>query len=200
MMVQIIIICTIILTPSYSKNISPIGLNIMQNPLSRTLLCRLMESMERPAETVQAESNWPYPFPEAERIVRYGQRCLTPAEQQLFPGLRLVLNVCKVRLTEPPLVMPEARAGWAFGERLDRLDTSLSRAVVWTAETHPGHYLIRMPGGATLLAPLNQMAWTAVAEEGDDIPLTTLADVKADKWRQQWRTAVRQNIRSHLRI
>jgi hypothetical protein len=57
-----------------------------------------------------------------------------------------------------------------------------------------------MPGGATLLAPLNQMAWTAVAEEGDDIPITTLADVKADKWRQQWRTAVRQNIRSHLRI
>lgn len=106
-------------------------------------------------------------------IASYGLRRLTLAEQQLFSGLRLVLNVRKVRLTEPPSVMPEARAGW----------------MVWTAETFPGHYLVRMPGGATLLAPYNQMAWTAVSEKGGDIPVTALADVKADKW-QQWSRAI----------
>jgi hypothetical protein len=156
----------------------------MNTTLSGHSFRRLVNSLVRSPETAETEPYWPYPLPEAEMIASYRLRRLTPAEQQFFPGLRLALNVHKVRLTEPPSVMPEARAGW----------------IVWTAETYLGHYLIRMPGGSTLLAPFNQMAWTAVSEESGDILATTLADVKADKWRQQWRTAVRYIIRSHLRI
>jgi hypothetical protein len=144
----------------------------------------LVNAPQQLPETADAEPYWPFPLPEAEMITHYGLRRLTQSEQQLFPGLRLVLNVGKVRLMKPLSVMPMARVGW----------------VVWTAETYHGHYLIRMPGGSTLLAPFNQMAWTAVSEESGDILATTLADVKADKWRQQWRTAVRHIIRSHLRI
>ena len=156
----------------------------MKNRLSRHTFRFLVKSLTLPPETTETEPYWPYLLPEAEMIASYGLRRLTQAEQQLFPGLCLVQNVRKVRLTAPPSVMPEARAGW----------------IVWTAETYPGHYLVRMPGGATLPAPFNQMVWTAVSEESDDIPATTLADVKANKWRHQWRTAVRQNIRSHLRV
>jgi hypothetical protein len=83
-------------------------------------------------------------------IARYGLRRLAPDERSLFPGLRLVLQLSKVQLTKPPAVMPMTRAGWAFGE--------LSRAVVWIAETCPGHTLVRLPGGATLLAPFNEMS------------------------------------------
>lgn len=164
----------------------------MNTTLSGHSFRRLVNSLVRPPETAETELYWPYPFPEAEMIARYGLRHLTRAEQQLFPGLYLVLDVRKVRLTGPPSVIPNARAGWAFGE--------LSRAVVWTAETYPGHYLVRMPGGATLLAPFNQMVWTAVSEESDAIPITTLADLKAEAWRQKWRIAGKQNIHHHLRI
>jgi hypothetical protein len=157
----------------------------MNTTLSGHSFRRLVNSLVRPTETAETGPNyWPYPLPEAEIVAWYGLRCLTQAAQQLFPGLRLTLNISKVCLTRPPVVTPAARAGW----------------VVWTAETYPGHYLVRMPGGVTLPAPFNQMLWTAVSEESDDIPATTVADVKADKWRQQWRTAVRQNIHSHLRI
>jgi hypothetical protein len=165
----------------------------MNTTLSGHSFRRLVNSLVRPTETAETGPNyWPYPLPEAEIVACYGPRCLTRIEQQLFPGLRLALNISKVCLTRPPVVTPAARAGWAFGE--------LSRAVVWTAETYPGHYLIRMPGGAMLLAPYNQMAWTAVSEESDDIPVTTLADIKAEAWRQKWRTLVRQNIHRNLRI
>lgn len=156
----------------------------MNNPLSRQIFRRLVKSLERPPESAETEPYWPYLLPEVEMIASYGLRRLTQTERQLFPGLRLVLNVRKVRLTKPPSVMPEARAGW----------------VVWTAETYPGHYLVRMPGGATLPADYTQMAWTAVSDESGDIPVTTLADVKAEAWQHKWRTAVRQNIRRNLRI
>jgi hypothetical protein len=156
----------------------------MDQTIDESTFRNLVNTLQQAPKSAETEPYWPYPLPEAEMVAQYGLRCLTQAEQQLFPGLGLVLNIRKVRLTKPPSVMPAARASW----------------VVWTAETYPGHYLVRMPGGATLPAPFNQMAWTAVSEEGGDILATTLADVKADRWRQQWRTAVRHNIPSHLRI
>lgn len=156
----------------------------MDQTIDESTFRNLVKTLQQVPKSAETEHYWPFPLPEAEMVASYGLRCLTSTEQRLFPSLRLALNVRKVRLTEPPSVMPAARAGW----------------VVWTAETYHGHYLIRMPGGSTLLAPFNQMAWTAVSEESGDILATTLADVKADKWRQQWRTAVRHIIRSHLRI
>lgn len=98
---------------------------------------------------------------------RYGLRRLTPDERLLFPGLRLVLQIAKVQLTKPPAVMPMARAGW----------------VVWVAETYRGHYLVRFPGGATLLAPFNEMSWMAPSAGSgqavaDDVPASTLVDAK----------------------
>lgn len=142
---------------------------------------RLANSYQRSSITTEAEPYWPYPLPEAEMIARYGLRPLTPDERQLFPGLRLALQICKVQLTKPPAVLPLARAGW----------------VVWMAETYPGHYLVRMPGGATLLAPHHKMSWTAVA---DDTPATTLAAAQAYERQRQWQAAVRSGLHQSLRL
>jgi hypothetical protein len=157
---------------------------LMKSVLSNQNFHQLVTSLKRPSKTAKTETYWPYPLPEADMIARYGLRHLTQVEQQMFPGLCLVLNISKVYLTRPPAVIPAAKAGW----------------VVWVAETYPGHYLVRMPGGATLPAPFTQMAWTAVSDESDHMPITTLADVKAEAWQLKWRTAVRQNIHRNLRI
>ncbi len=147
----------------------------------------------RLGQTIQAppaapgEPFWPYPLSEAEMAARYGLRRLTPSEQSLFPGLRLVLRVFKARLTRPPAVMPGARAGWAFGE--------LSRAVVWLAETYPGSGLVRMPGGAALLWPYHEMDWTAV---GDNTPTTTIASARRDEQMRQWQGGLPPSVRRSL--
>jgi len=119
-------------------------------------------------------------------IARYGLRCLTPDERLLFPGLRLVLQIAKVQLTKPPAVMPMARAGW----------------VVWIAETYPGHYLVRFPGGATLLAPFNEMSCAAVADDvlSGVAPHTTLFDAKIAEHQRHWRTAVLRDIHQQLHL
>lgn len=151
----------------------------------------LVDSLKRPFPLTESKPYWPYPLPEAEMIARYGLRCLTPDERSLFPGLRLVLQIAKVQLTKPPAVMPMARAGW----------------VVWIAETYPGHTLVRFPSGATLLAPFNQMSWTAVA---DDVlsgvtprgvtPHTTLPAAKLAEQQRHWRTAVLVNLHQQLHL
>lgn len=114
-----------------------------------------------------------YPWPEDEMIARYGLRLLVVEEQQVFPGLRLALDVFKARLIKPPAVIPRARAGW----------------VVWVAGTYPGQYHIRLPGGAALLHPYHDMTWERVPAE---TPVTTIEDVRdqekrlqaeAEKWR-----------------
>ena len=114
-------------------------------------------------------------------MARYGLRPLTPVEQDIFPGLHLVLSIRKVRLTQPPAAVPFARVGW----------------VVWTAETYPGCYLVRLPGGATLPVSYNKMKWTDVT---DDEPATTLATAKAMEQQHHWRTAVLSGIRQNLRL
>lgn len=107
-----------------------------------------------------------YPWPDEEMIARYGLRRLTPEEQQVFPGLRLALNVFKARMTRPPAAVPRARAGW----------------IVWVAETYPGQYHVRLPGGATMLAPYHEMAWERVPVE---TPATTIEEVRAEERRLQ---------------
>ena len=99
-------------------------------------------------------------------MARYGLRPLSVAEQQLFPGLRLTRGIGKGELTKPPAVMPMARAGW----------------IVWIAETYPGHYLVRMPGGATLLSPHHGITWNRVPV---DMPATTIESVRAEEKRLQ---------------
>jgi len=141
----------------------------------------LAYALKRPLPPPASKPSCPYPLPEAEMIARYGLRRLTPDEHSLFPGLRLVLQISKVQLTKPPAVMPMARAGW----------------VVWIAETYPGSYLVRMPGRATLLVPFNEMSWTAVA---DDVPASTLVDVKIAERGRHWRTAVLRDIHQQLRV
>ena len=118
--------------------------------------------MTKPVDTIFPA----YPWPEAEMIARYGLRHLTPEEQQVFPGLRLVLDVLKARLTRPPAAVPRARAGW----------------IVWVAETYPGQYHIRLPGGATMLAPYHNIAWERVPVE---TPATTIEEVRAEERRLQ---------------
>jgi hypothetical protein len=53
-------------------------------------------------------------------IARYGLRYLTAEEKQVFPGLRLVLDVFKAKLIKPPSVVPRVRAGWASGSTASR--------------------------------------------------------------------------------
>lgn len=151
----------------------------MNQAMPANAFCHLVDSLKRPSPQSESKPFWPYPLPEAEMIIRYGLRCLTPDERSLFPGLRLVLQISKVQLTKPPVVMPMARAGW----------------VVWIAETYRGHYLVRFPGGATLLAPFNEMSWMAVA---DDVPASTLVDAKIAEQQRHWRTAVLVNIHQQL--
>ncbi len=114
-------------------------------------------------------------------IARYRLRRLTADEKHIFPGLRLVLQIYKAQLTKAPAVSPLARAGW----------------VVWIAETYPGHYLVRFPDGATLLAPCHKMSWTAVP---DDVPATTVAAAKGVEGQRQWQTAVLRNIHQQLHL
>lgn len=158
---------------------------------------RLVDALQAPPIPARPEPHWPYPLPEAEMIARYGLRYLTPEEQRVFPGLPLALNVFKARLIKPPAAVPMARAGWAFGE--------LSRAVVWIAETYPGCYLVRLPGGASLPAPYSEMSWTAPSTGSGqavahDVPATTFAAALATERQRQWQTAVLRGIRQNLQL
>lgn len=114
-------------------------------------------------------------------IAHYGLRRLTDDEKQIFPGLCLALQIYKAALTKPPAVTPFARVGW----------------VVWVAETYPDHYLVRLPGGATLLTPYHEMSWTVVA---DDIPATTPSAAKNAEQQRYWQTAVLHDIHKQLRL
>ena len=114
-------------------------------------------------------------------VVRYGLRRLTTEERAIFPGLRLVLQIFKARLTRPPDVIPTARAGW----------------VVWVAESYPGSYLVRLPGGVRLLAPYHEMGWTAVSP---DTPATTLSAAQAMSQAARWRRTLSAGLRRSLAL
>ena len=134
----------------------------------------LIQDLRQPTKPANLNPSWPYPLPEAEMIPGYGLRPLTPAEQTLFPGLRLALHIDKVQLIKPPASVTKARAGW----------------IVWLAETYPGAYLMRLPGGATLPVPYNLMVWEKVPAE---TAVTTLEAVRAEEQRrleeaQKWQT------------
>ncbi|HUM68111.1 MAG TPA: hypothetical protein PLK31_04610 [Chloroflexota bacterium] len=117
--------------------------------------------------TPPAETGFPaYPWPDEEMIARYCLHHLTPEEQQVFPGLRLALDVFKARLIKPPAAVPRVRAGW----------------IIWVAETYPGQNHVRLPGGATLLAPYHDIIWERVPVE---TPATTVEDIRAEEKRLQ---------------
>lgn len=153
----------------------------MKQNLSANKFRSLVDSLKRPLPPTQTEPYWPYPLPEAEMIARYGLRRLTDDEKQIFPGLCLVLQIYKATLTKPPAVTPFARVGW----------------VVWVAETYPDHYLVRLPGGATLLAPYHEMSWAAVA---DNVSATTLSAAKNAEQQRYWQTAVLHDIHKQLHL
>ena len=151
----------------------------MSQPIKSKAFRPLVAALERPSPMPNMPASSPYPFADEDMIARYGLRNLTPTEQAAFPGVRLVLNVFKAYLIKPPAVMSRAKMGW----------------VVWIAETYPHHYLVRMPGGAILLAPYHSMAWTAVAQ---GTPITTLAVAKNEEQYQRWRVSVRRGIQRSL--
>ncbi|MEZ4641632.1 MAG: hypothetical protein R3E31_02645 [Chloroflexota bacterium] len=140
---------------------------------------RLGDTLRQASPPAVAKPNWP--LPEGEMIARYGLRLLTPTEQQYFPGLRLVLRIDKVLLAQPLAVVPRAKRGW----------------VVWLAETYPGCYLVRLPGGAALPVSYNKIAWTAVS---CDEPATTVSAAKAMEQQHRWQTAVLSGIRQSLQL
>lgn len=114
-----------------------------------------------------------YPWPIEPRMARYALRPLTAEERAVFPGISLACDVFKGRLIRPPSAIPGVRAGW----------------VVWIAETYPGNYLVRIPGGANFLVPYLATTWERVPNE---TPATTVEEVfmedkrrraEALKWR-----------------
>ena len=153
----------------------------MSQPITSKAFRSLAAALERPPPIANMPAPSPHPFADEEMIACYGLRYFTLIEQVAFPGVRLVLNVFKAYLTKPPAVMPRAKVGW----------------IVWIAETYPHHYLVRLPGGAILLAPYHFMMWTAVAA---DTPITTLADVQNEAHHHRWRMHVRQGIQQNLII
>lgn len=125
-----------------------------------------VDALQKPtAKSSEFEPVWPYPLSEAEMIRRYGLRPLTPAEQVIFPGLALTCHIDKVRLIKPPASVPKGRAGW----------------VVWLAESYPGNYLLRLPGGATQPIFHNQLVWEKVSAE---TAVTTVDDLRTEEKRR----------------
>jgi hypothetical protein len=131
---------------------------------------RLAAALTEPSPAPAKPAPSPYPWSDEEMIARYSLRQLTAEEKQVFPGLRLVLDVFKAKLIKPPSAVLRVRAGWAFGE--------LSRAVVWVAETYPGCYHVRLPGAASLLVPYHDITWEHVPAE---TPATTVEDIRAEE-------------------
>ena len=141
--------------------------------MSVNLFQRLAAALTEPPPAPTTPAPSPYPWPDEEMIARYGLRHLTAEEKQVFPGLRLALDVFKARLIKPPSAVPRVRAGW----------------VVWVAETYPGCYHVRLPGTASLPAPYHDITWERVPME---VPATTIEDMKAEDRRleaevRKWR-------------
>lgn len=151
----------------------------MNPPLTGDAFRRLLDNLRAPVVPAPAEPYWPYPWDEEEMMARYGLRPLTAEEQMAFPGVRLALRVFRARLLRPPAAVPAARAGW----------------VVWVAETYPGCYLARIPGGGTLPVPYNEMTWQIAS---DATRVTTLADAQTEERRRQWQQILRHRLRQSL--
>lgn len=151
----------------------------MNPPLNGKSFRRLLDNLQEPIMPAQTEPSWPYPLAEEEMMARYGLRPLTPEEQAVFPGVRLALRVFKARLTQPPAGLVGVKAGW----------------VVWVAETYRGHYLARIPGCGTLLAPYCQMEWVDAPAE---TPVTTWAAAQVEAQQRQQRQTLRRRLRQCL--
>lgn len=150
----------------------------MQKSIAASSFTRLADDLKRPFAPPLEEGKSQVPLVEEEMIARYGMRRLSAEERSIFPGLTLVIQAKKVRITHAPTVLPRAK-GW----------------VVWIAETYPGWYLVKLPGGGSLIAPYNEMNWADVAQ---DMPATTLAYAKEAERQQRWQRAFRQNIGQQL--
>lgn len=150
----------------------------MQNQIAAGSFTRLANDLKRPFVPPPQARKSQVPLPEAEMIARYGMRQLTAEERSIFPGLKLVIQAKKVRITHAPSVLPRAK-GW----------------IVWIAETYPDWYLVRFPGGGSLIAPYNKMRW---ADVDQDTPATTLSSAKEAERQQCWQRAFRQNIGQQL--
>lgn len=145
----------------------------MSRPVANDSFHHLATALTEPLPALATPAPSPYPWPDEEMIARYGLRYLTAEEQEVFPGLRLVLDVFKARLIKPPSAVPRMRAGW----------------VVRIAETYPGCYHVRLPGAASLLAPYHDITWERVPAE---TPATTVEDIRAEDRRlaaeaRKWR-------------
>lgn len=108
----------------------------------------------------------PSPWPIEAMITRYRLRSLTEAERVVFPGISLACDVFKGRLIRPPTAIPRVRSGW----------------VVWIAETYPGCFLVRLPGGASFTAPYHHVSWERVP---DKTPATTVEEIYMEDKRRQ---------------
>ena len=76
--------------------------------------------MRQPVDTALSA----YPWPDEEMITRYGMRCPTPTERNIFPTHRLVINVVKARLRK-------------IGKS-PYVGTGVVDVIVWAVESYPG--------------------------------------------------------------
>lgn len=145
---------------------------------------RLITQLQSPVQAAQASPPSPYPWPDEEMIARCGMRYPTPAEKNIFPTHRLVINVVKARIikiTKSPYINPGAGIGW----------------IVWAVESYPGSHQFRMLNGDLLHEQYHQIEWERVP---DEMLLTTPDSAKRVKAQQQWQRQVRGGIRQSLRL
>lgn len=142
---------------------------------------RLLTQLQSPVQETQALPPSPYPWPDEEMIARYGMRYPTPEERTIFPTHRLVINVVKARLRK-------------IGKS-PYVSTGGVDVIVWAVESYPDSHQFRTPNGDLLHEQFHEIEWE---QAPDDMPVTTLASMKRDRLRQQWRQRVRQGIRQSL--
>lgn len=141
----------------------------------------LITQLQSPVQETRASPPSPYPWPDEEMIARYGMRYPTPAERNIFPTHRLVINVVKARIRKIGKSPYVNAAGIG--------------AIVWAVESYPGSHQFRIPNGDLLHEQLYEIEWE---QAPDDMPVTTLASIERDRLRQQWRQKVQQGIRQSL--
>ena len=144
---------------------------------------RFIAQLQSPAQEAQTSLPSPYPWPHEEMIARYGMRCPTPAEKNIFPTHRLVINVVKARIKR----IGKSPYGGAGGIDI----------IVWAVESYPGSHQFRMLNGDLLHEQYHEVEWERVP---DETPVTTPVLAKRFKMQQQWQRQVRGRIRQSLRL
>jgi hypothetical protein len=139
----------------------------------------------RPATVVSAPTtvHARYPFSDGEMMARYGMRPATPSELAIFPTHPLVIAVIKTRIKQ---IGRPVYTGMGS-----------PNLIVWAVESYPGSHQFRMLNGDLLHEQYHQIEWEPVSLT---TPVTTLASLREERHRQQWRRSLPHTLRQNLTL